>query len=194
MVFISPLCKNIFSWLQIFHHWSINTTMKTKMSNIVSVNCSFFHLIKFCLIFSIKDSLLKLFFWIWDPHHLHFILILSKTQMNLFVTCFGFDVYLRKVNKLFKAYISIFVKVEGIKCRVEGIKSEVMIGFNEFEIIAELGPSDFLIIILIISQCKKLFEVLFGCYGCNSINKSEEKNKMEILLCRYFIIFIKIYW
>lgn len=57
--------------------------------------------------------------------------------------------------------MTVFVEVEGVEGGVEDVEGEMMVGFDEFEVIAELGPSDMLVVILIVSQCEELFEILF---------------------------------
>lgn len=85
--------------------------------------------------------------------------------MNLFVSCFDFDVHFWEVDELFEFDFAVFVEIEGIESGVEDIEGEVMIGFDEFEIIAEFGPSNMLIIVLVISQSEKLFEIFLCGYG-----------------------------
>ena len=133
------------------------------MANIVSVNCSFLDLIEFCWVFAIQDNRFKVLFRIRHPHDLHLILVFCEPQMNLFVSCFNFDVHFWEVNELFESDLTVFVEVEGIKSWVEDIEGEMMVGFDEFEVIAELSPSDMLVIILIVSQFEKLFEILLCC-------------------------------
>ena len=127
----------------------------------ISWNCSFLHLIEFSRVFSIKDNRFEVLFRIRHPHDLHLILVLRKTQVDLFVSCFDFDVHFWEVDELFEFDLTVFVEVEGVEGGVEDVEGEMMVGFDEFEVIAELGPSDMLVVILIVSQCEELFEILF---------------------------------
>jgi len=66
--------------------------------------------------------------------------------------------------------LTVFVEVEGVEGGVEDVEGEMMVGFDEFEVIAELGPSDMLVVILIVSQCEKLFEIILSDLGVSCQN------------------------
>ncbi len=74
----------------------------------------------------------------------------------------GLDINVSEVKKLIKDYFLIPIHIKGVECRVEDVELKVVIGFNEFEIVTELFPCNLRVLVSIICQFEKLFNIPKG--------------------------------
>lgn len=157
---ITHLVVVLFLWFEVLHHCCVYATVKSEMSYVVGVCRGFWYLVEFCWINSELHSGLFVRFWVWYPHYLHFWLVFSESQMDLLVTWFELDLNIWKIQKLVNNNQTISIDIKGIEGRVQNVKCKGLLWFDQLEIIAELLPSDFLVLILVICKLKEQLNII----------------------------------
>ena len=90
--------------------------------------------------------------------------------MQLLMTWFIIYLKLSDVNHFRKHNLAVFVDIERSECVIENVKRELMVRFHSFEVIAELFPGHFTIIISIVSLSEELFNIIVADFGFNMNN------------------------
>jgi hypothetical protein len=85
--------------------------------------------------------------------------------MYLLVPRFVLDFHFCQINEFLQHYLAVPVGIKSIESRVEDVEGELMVGFDEFEVIAKLFPCDFIIKILIVSMLKEKLDILERDFG-----------------------------
>ena len=93
------------------------------------------------------------------------------------MTGFVLDFHLWQIDEFIQLDLSVSIHIEGVECRVKYVKGELVIGFDEFEVIAKLFPCDFTIIILIVCKFEKSLKV--GKTDFRSSKGKESENKQQ---------------
>ena len=88
------------------------------------------------------------------------------------MTGFVFDFHFWQIDEFIQLNLTIPIHIEGVECRVEYVKGELVVGLDEFEVIAKLFPCDFAIIILIVCKFEKSLKVGKTDFGSTKSKES----------------------